>query len=67
MLGIINEKANTVETIVQGHVATGRVNSVRAHPSRNLILSTSSDRTARVWDIEKKVLISWTNNKSLQH
>ena len=57
MLGIINEKANTIETIVQGHVSSGRVNSVRAHPTRQIILSTSSDRTARIWDLEKKVLM----------
>ena len=64
MVGVINEKANTVETVVQGHCASGRVNSVSAHPTRQLIISASSDRTARVWDLESRVKHSLFNQKN---
>ena len=37
-------------------MASGRVNSVRPHRSRSLVLSTSSDKTARIWDCDKKVI-----------
>ena len=42
-----------------GHVSVGRVNCVTAHPTQaGIVLSGSSDQTARVWDCASKSLLT---------
>jgi len=48
-----------VETVTLGHVSIGRVNCVTSHPTQGgIILSGSSDCTARVWDCNTKSLVT---------
>ena len=48
-----------METISLGHVSKGRVNCVTPHPTQaGIVLSGSSDCTARVWDCNTKSLVT---------
>ena len=58
-IAMINEKTNAAETLMLGHIATGRINCVTSHPTQpGIILSGSSDSTARIWDCKTRMLLN---------
>ncbi|XP_047132983.1 echinoderm microtubule-associated protein-like 6 isoform X1 [Hydra vulgaris] len=53
----INEKTGSLQTLMDGH-GDGELWGLSCHPSKDVFVTSSDDKTVRIWDIKSKSLLN---------